>query len=62
MWSGAKKNGNAAGGGVLETTCPRCQASLFAFEDVYDENGDLPDYPKDWSPELTWSLKSQIDL
>ena len=41
MWSGAKANGKPAGGGVLTTICVKCGSPLLAYEDVYNEDGEV---------------------
>jgi hypothetical protein len=41
MWSGCKASGPPAGGGVLNTVCTKCGSALVAYEDVYDERGEV---------------------
>jgi hypothetical protein len=41
MWDGRKPNGAKAGGGTLQTTCPACGARLVAYDDLYDEAGNI---------------------
>ena len=55
MWSGAKLNGMPAGGGFFETACDRCGAALEAYNDVYDEFGNVPVPAEYVEPELLWS-------
>ena len=56
MWSGAKAGGSPAGGGVLTTVCAKCGIALVAYEDVYDERGEVEaNYELDLS-KLYWQL------
>jgi hypothetical protein len=41
MWSGAKANGSLAGGGILTTVCGKCGSALQAYNDVYDDCGEV---------------------
>jgi hypothetical protein len=41
MWDGRKPNGAKAGGGVFRATCSVCRAMLVAYEDLYDETGNI---------------------
>ena len=54
MWSGAQFNGMPAGGGWYQTPCPGCGIRLVAYEDVYDEAGNIPEWPAGWEPKLHW--------
>ncbi len=40
-WNGVKANGKMAGGPILQTFCRKCGSSLLAYEDVYDEDGEV---------------------
>jgi hypothetical protein len=53
-WSGSQKNGKPAAGAVFRTECPGCGAKLTAFENLYDEFGNIPDMPEGFEPELIW--------
>jgi hypothetical protein len=59
MWDGCKPSGVAAGGGYFETTCQGCGTALMAFEDLYDEAGNLPGAVEDSQPELYWERKRE---
>jgi hypothetical protein len=54
MWSGCKPSGVPAGGGWFKATCQRCGAAVVAYEDVYDEAGNIPDAAEETQPELYW--------
>jgi hypothetical protein len=41
MWSGCKVGGSIAGGGVLRAVCAKCGSALTAYEDVYDDQGEV---------------------
>jgi hypothetical protein len=62
MWSGAKPGGWPAGGGVMITVCAKCGSALVAYEDVYDERGEVrANYQFDQA-KLYWQLdKSELD-
>jgi hypothetical protein len=54
MWSGAGLNGKPAGGGMYEIHCPGCGMKLVAFENLYDETGEIPERGGDREDELYW--------
>jgi rubredoxin len=54
MWSGAQANGRPAGGGWYQLDCPDCGVKLVAYENVYDELGNIRARADDWEPELYW--------
>lgn len=56
MWSGAKPNGTPAGGGILTITCPKCRADLIAFQDVYNESGEVEEKYEFQLSQINWQL------
>jgi hypothetical protein len=60
MWSGAGPNGKPAGGGVYELHCPCCGIRLVAFENLYDETGQIPERGDDWEDDLYWERESSF--
>lgn len=56
MWSGAKANGQVAGGGWWRAECGGCGAQLVAYWDVYGDDGHVAEFPEGYEPELVWSL------
>jgi hypothetical protein len=57
MWSGAKANGTPAGGGVFEAVCGGCGAALEAYNDVYDDAGNVPVHEPPIPPALMWDVR-----
>lgn len=56
MWSGCKVGGSIAGGGVFGAVCARCGSALTAYEDVYDDQGEvMANYELDVT-KLCWSV------
>jgi len=56
MWSGCKIGGSIAGGGVLKAVCAKCDSALTAYEDVYDDQGEvMANYELDLT-KLSWSV------
>lgn len=55
IWSGLKANGMPAGGGHFETACGGCGAALEAYDDVYDDDGNVPVHNPPVPPELMWA-------
>ena len=56
MWSGGKVGGSIAGGGVLRAVCAKCGSTLKAYEDVYDNQGEvMANYELDLM-KLCWSV------
>ena len=58
-WSGCKKTGMLAGGGFFQTPCPQCGTPLIAYEDVYDESGNVPILSTPSPPALFWSVDEE---
>jgi ribosomal protein L37AE/L43A len=56
MWSGCKAGGSFAGGGVLRTACAKCGSALVAYEDVYDDQGEVTANREFDLAKLCWSL------
>lgn len=55
MWSGCK-DGGSAGGGVWRAVCAKCGFVLTAYDDVYDDQGEvLANYELDLT-KLYWSV------
>jgi hypothetical protein len=59
MWSGCKPNGTPAGGAFYEVECGGCGAALEAYDDVYDDLGEVPVPDKFVPPELYWSEREK---
>ena len=55
LWDGETEDGRPAGGGVWETECHGCGAKLVAYDDVYDDAGQIAFPEVGTDPELLWA-------
>lgn len=55
MWSGAKANGQIAGGAWWRAECGGCGVWLRAYWDVYGEDAEVIQFPEGYEPELVWT-------